>query len=470
MEKQIQKKFETEKGKPCILVEDYKYSEFKVLKKCGNIRYNCTNKNCSASLLVDKDVTKVLSMLNEHTHEVIPKNIISRQIVSSRLKRKCENDLLTRPNKIIRQELRNTENDIQPVYSDIKLWRKCMYDKRRKNMQKIPKSLEEAITQLFDGRENIITNTGELFCHMEETSSPIIFTCKTNLELLSQSSHIFADGTFSYAPKYFEQLYSIHILQNGFYVPVIYCFFISKSTETYIQIWHTIINLCLRFDIDIQNSLKCSNFHFDFEKSAHNAVRHFFPNCKIMACRFNLGQSWFRKIQSDSNLLKNYNSKSELGVWLKQFFALGFLPSEDVEDAFTFLIENSPTDNFEFTDYILNNYISSDAAFPPILWATEPSTEARTTNGPESFHSHYNAQFYTSHPSIHQVIHILLDIQSETYLKIYSIKQQNINKPRKEQEENIAFIINTWEKYKNNEISLNDYLLILGPRFCAKKL
>ncbi|XP_022160431.1 uncharacterized protein LOC111026623 [Myzus persicae] len=362
MEKQIQKKFETEKGKPCILVEDYKYSEFKVLKKCGNIRYNCTNKNCSASLLVDKDVTKVLSMLNEHTHDVIPKNIISRQIVSSRLKRKCENDFLTRLNKIIRQELRNTENDIQPVYSDIKLWRKSMYDKRRKNMQKIPKSLEEAITQLFDGRENITTNTGELFCHMEETSSPVIFTCKTNLELLSQSSHIFADGTFSYAPKYFEQL----------------------------------------LDIDIQKSLKYSNFHFDFEKSAHNAVRHFFPNCKIMACRFHLGQSWFRKIQSDSNLLKNYNSNSELGVWLKQFFALGFLPSEDVEDAFTYLIENSPTDNFEFTDYILNNYISSDAVFPPILWATEPSTEARTTNGPESFHSHYNSQFYTSHPSIHQ--------------------------------------------------------------------
>ncbi|KAL4100841.1 hypothetical protein QTP88_020870 [Uroleucon formosanum] len=153
------------------------------------------------------------------------------------------------------QELRNTENDIQPVYSDIKLWRKSMYDKRRKNMQKIPKSLEEAITQLFDGRENITTNTGELFCHMEETSSPVIFTCKTNLELLSQSSHIFADRTISYAPKYFEQLYSIHILQNGFYVPVIYCFLISKSTETYIKMWHTIINLCLRLDINIQKSV-----------------------------------------------------------------------------------------------------------------------------------------------------------------------------------------------------------------------
>jgi len=155
---------------------------------------------------------------------------------------------------------------------------------------------------------------------------------------------------------------------------------------------------------------------------------------------------------------------------LKQFFALGFLPSEDVEDAFAYLTEISTTDNFEFTDYILNNYISSDSTFPPMLWATEPSTEARTTNGPESFHSYFNAQFYTPRPSIHQVIDILLDIQSESYLKIYSIEQQNINKPRKEHEENIIFLLNTWEKYKNNEISLNNYLITMGPRFCGKKL
>jgi len=51
-------------------------------------------------------------MLNEHTHDVIPENIVGRKIVSSRLKRKSENDFLTRSNKIIRQELRNTEKDI----------------------------------------------------------------------------------------------------------------------------------------------------------------------------------------------------------------------------------------------------------------------------------------------------------------------------------------------------------------------
>jgi len=44
-----------------------------------------------------------------------------------------------------------------------------------------------------------------------------------------------------------------------------------------------------------------SNFHFDYEKSAHNAVKEVLLNKKIMACRltrFHLGQSCFRKWKS----------------------------------------------------------------------------------------------------------------------------------------------------------------------------
>jgi len=80
---------------------------------------------------------------------------------------------------------------------------------------------------------------------------------------------------------------------------------------------------------------------------------------------------------------------------------------------------------------------------------------------------HYNSQFYTSHPSTFQVTNILLAIQTETYLKINSVKRNKKNKLRKEQENNIKFIIDTWEQFKNNKISLDDYLQAMGPRFCA---
>lgn len=49
-----------------------------------------------------------------------------------------------------------------------------------------------------------------------------------------------------------------------------------------------------------------------------------------------------------------------------------------------------------------------------------------TTNGPESFHSHYNSQFYTPHPNIFQVIDVLKDFQVQTMLKISSISNNKI--------------------------------------------
>lgn len=39
----------------------------------------------------------------------------------------------------------------------------------------------------------------------------------------------------------------------------------------------------------------------------------------------------------------------------------------------------------DFTDYILDNYISEDSQFPPFIWAEKPQTYPKTTNGPEFF-------------------------------------------------------------------------------------
>jgi len=38
--------------------------------------------------------------------------------------------------------------------------------------------------------------------------------------------------------------------------------------------------------------------HADFETAIHNTVTTVWPGCEVKACRFHLGQSWRRKIQS----------------------------------------------------------------------------------------------------------------------------------------------------------------------------
>jgi hypothetical protein len=52
-----------------------------------------------------------------------------------------------------------------------------------------------------------------------------------------------------------------------------------------------------------------------------------------------------------------------------------------------------------FSDYILEECVTPTSTFPPSLWSSPPENNAkRTNNGTESFHSHYNGQFYARHP------------------------------------------------------------------------
>jgi hypothetical protein len=137
--------------------------------------------------------------------------------------------------------------------------------------------------------------------------------------------------------------------------------------------------------------LDMKNVHADFEKPALCAVLNTFPNCNIVCRFFHLNQSFYRKIQKHYYLHSKYKEEnSEVGNWLRYFYGLAFLPPSEVGDGYAQLM--SIASNIEhvtnFTDYY---YASENADFKPSIWAAKPSNSPRTTNGPESFHSHYNS-------------------------------------------------------------------------------
>ena len=252
----------------------------------------------------------ILKITNTHTHDEYDDRTIHREVVRSNLKRRAEEDLHIKPNKLIRRELQNTDNSEHLQYSDMKLIRRSIYEKRKKSFPNIPKSLEDAKKQLIDVQHNL-TYKGNKFCFVSDDENVFIFTCKKNLELLQSAEHVFGDGTFSFAPKYFVQLYTIHVYTNNLYVPVAFCFLSNKHTDTYINMWNTLQNICIQIT---GNIIHLSNFHVDFENAAHNAVLQVFPNCKIACCNFHLGQNWFRHIQQHKILSSEYlNNDSEIG-------------------------------------------------------------------------------------------------------------------------------------------------------------
>jgi len=111
--------------------------------------------------------------------------------------------------------------------------------------------------------------------------------------------------------------------------------------------------------------------HADFENAIHNAVTTVWTGCEVKACRFHLGQIWWRKIQS-FQLSRQYGKKdSEVNQFLKKIFGLLLLPPAEVSDCLALdFIANLLNDMRveEFCDYLLENYIDPDSAFLPPVW------------------------------------------------------------------------------------------------------
>jgi len=143
-----------------------------------------------------------------------------------------------------------------------------------------------------------------------------------------------------------------------------------------------------------------------------------------------------------SDLKKLYKNQScDIAKWLTLFFGLPFLPSNEVEDAYFDLQNLTPdfslTNLSEFSDYVFNNYIIEGCLFPPSIWAEPPTDAPHTTNCAESFHKHFNSQFYSPHPPLTSIIENLKFIQVESCLKINEIKKGKIKPRRKEEKEKI---------------------------------
>jgi hypothetical protein len=93
----------------------------------------------------------------------------------------------------------------------------------------LPQTLEDAINILSE-EDNVEFNS-EKFCHFYSDKNLVLFACKENLHLSCDNTHVFRDGAFRYAPKFYCQLYTVHVFVNNFYVPIVYCLLPSENLE-----------------------------------------------------------------------------------------------------------------------------------------------------------------------------------------------------------------------------------------------
>lgn len=251
----------------------------------GVKRWVCSVK-CKAFLKTEEDSDIITEIVATHNHEPKEEKVLNRNILSNTLKRKATDDFNEKPMKLIHKELR--KGDVESLTNkDIMYIRKNMYYSRRQVFPKLPKNVEELHAALDSFKPT--TNKEEQFLLVNNRENHIVmFSCKTNLEFLCDLDTIYVDGTFSYCPKLFLQLFTLHGLKGDHYIPLVFFLFPDKRKETY--------KCALEYAVSeaktIGKTLNPDNVVADFEVAIHEEVREVWNHASLVGCRFHLGQSW----------------------------------------------------------------------------------------------------------------------------------------------------------------------------------
>ena len=133
------------------------------------------------------------------------------------------------------------------------------------------------------------------------------------------------DGTFDYCIHYFEQLFTVHGLKNGYYIQLCYAISPNKTIVTYTHFFKKLVEICPR--------LSPKHVVLDFETAIHHAILSQGPTIELKSCRFHLRQAWYRRIQK-LGLQATYQKKksatgetiiSEGDQWLGYVFGLVYM-------------------------------------------------------------------------------------------------------------------------------------------------
>ena len=310
----------TNKMKQAIIFQNNKFT----LSYDGKTKttWRCTIKGCVARIHTDKDGSVLQSSGSvTHNHADKVKNVIETML-RTQCKRKADDSIGHQPAKILRRELATLSDTTTLKDVSITSCKKAMYRCPRKFYPVLPKNANDTVQKLKDifcstSRKEDFLMTTEM---IDDNNALVIFTCTSNLGHLASADTILADGTFYITPKYFYQLYTVHAYLHGKYVPLVFGLLPNKTEHTYLLFLTKIMEQCRLKNLIFNPKI----ILLDFEIAAINAFRSEFQHADIMLCRFHYGQALYRKICALGLKNEYSNTESDIGQWLKLFFALPF--------------------------------------------------------------------------------------------------------------------------------------------------
>lgn len=304
-----------------------------------------------------------------------------------------------------------------------------------KTTQRIRNTINKAPTTPSSLAELIIqqpyseTVNGEKFLQfdsgVDDANRFFIFSTARNLDTLAQSDHWFCDGTFKSTPPLFTQVLTIHSMQDGSVLPMVYVLVPNKQRSTY--------NRILTQLIDLKRELKPVSVMTDYETALYSAFQSAFPGVRIRGCFYHFGQCFWRRIQQEPDIQAKYRDDTDpdFQIHLKTLMSLAFVPVPDVIETFMELLETSFFKDNEnllspLVNYFEDTWIGrpnrrgtgrSAPLFPLDMWNQYQGTLEKlpkTNNYIEGWHKKFSSLLDCHHPNIWKFLDKIKESQSLT--------------------------------------------------------
>lgn len=391
----------------------YENFRFQKDKENNNKQYwKCVEykNHCKARIHRENEV--IVKVIGDHNHAPPEPEVIQEDVIINDLRIAAANNFTLSANNIFNNV---TSNCLQPHNIAFRNVKCLIYTTKTYFMPPVPHNKAEILTT----GEWSLTRRGERFILPAPDNEMIIFATDENIRTLGNCNIWLMDGTFKCVPTLYLQLYTIHGIQNGFCIPLVYALLCSKNAITYKIFFRRIINYARMLGIILQPLCIKS----DCESGIINALQTIFPNVEHQLCYFHFCQSNYRYATNNCKLAIPYRNNYAVRQLIRKYSALAFLPLLVVRIAFNNLATEIHSVDvayrrqlLQFADYFQRQWI--DGFINMRMWNVH-NVLIRTNNLSEGWHSRWNKLVGRSHPNYYQFVIFLRIEQSNSESLIF---------------------------------------------------
>ncbi|KAJ8665880.1 hypothetical protein QAD02_007542 [Eretmocerus hayati] len=276
---------------------------------------------------------------------------------------------------------------------------------------------------------------------------------------MRDSTTLNIDGTFDELPNLSDaqQLLVIMMQKYGKGIPVFYVIMSRRRTEDYRAVMQAIKRIC--------PGLKPKKIITDYEKALRKALRLEFKGVTLIACYFHFCQALFRQGKKKKIAIRSNRTKQpEKHLILRRFMALALLPSDKIQDALDFIIDDCKYYHGDYFDRFIKYFNDEYMKVVTAKGFSVYGENDKTNNKIESFNS-YLLRLIGKKPLPNKFIRCLQAVHVKYWIKLSTLEgPARAGRPVgcSTSKKGIArenFIKEKWAEYLAGTITANDFVI-----------